>query len=322
MPIATPAHTPASAPDAAPTQSDEFPRVAVTGSHGLIGTALVESLERDGYQVRRVVRSRSAATGDDIFWDPTGGELDASALEGLDAVVHLAGENVAGIWTDEKKRRIRDSRVQGTRLLAERVAELRASPRVLVSASAVGYYGNRGNAVLDESSPPGDDFLAEVVQGWEAAAAPAAAAGVRVVNLRFGIVLSAEGGALKLMLPPFKLGLGGKVGDGRQWISWIALEDAVRAIRFAMDHEDLRGPINAVASRPVTNAEFVQTLGDVLGRPTLFSVPAAMLRLALGEEMAETTVLASQKVLPRGLQAAGFDFRHPGLEGALRAEVG
>ena len=318
MPIARPA----AAPDAAAAATAEARRVAVTGSHGLIGTALVESLQRDGYQVRRIVRSRSTATGDDIFWNPTGGELNASGLEGLGAVIHLAGENVAGIWTQEKKRRIRDSRVQGTRLLSERIAELRNPPRVLVSASATGFYGNRGNESLDETSPPGDDFLANVAREWEAETAPAAGAGVRVVNTRFGIVLSAEGGALKLMLTPFKLGLGGKVGSGRQWIPWVALEDAVRAIRFAVEHDDLRGPVNVVAPDPVTNAEFVETLGDVLGRPTLFSVPAAMLRLALGEEMADATVLASQKVLPRGLNAAGFDFRYPKLEGALRAEVG
>ena len=318
MPIAS--H--ASAPDAAAAATADVPRVAITGSHGLIGTALVESLQRDGYQVRRIVRSRSAATGHDIFWDPTGGELDASALEGLDAVVHLAGENVAGIWTEEKKRRIRESRVQGTRLLAERIAELRNPPRVLVSASATGFYGNRGDETLGETSAPGDDFLADVARDWEAETAPAMGAGVRVVNTRFGIVLSVDGGALKLMLPPFKLGLGGKVGDGRQWIPWVALQDAVRAIRFALEHDSVRGPVNVVAPDPVTNAEFVKTLGDVLGRPTVFSVPAAVLRIALGEEMAEATVLVSQKVMPRGLETAGFDFRYPELEGALRAEVG
>jgi uncharacterized protein (TIGR01777 family) len=300
------------------SETGSLRRVAVTGSTGLIGSALVESLRSDGYEVRRVVRSRPAPGSSDIGWDPTGGMLEAEKLDGLDAVVHLAGENLAQRWTDEAKRKIRRSRVEGTRLLAESLASLASPPRVLVSASGVGYYGDRGDERLDETSSPGNDFLAELVQDWEAATAPAASAGIRVVHLRSGVVLSPEGGALARMLPPFRLGLGGKLGDGTQWFSWISRDDEVAVIRFAMEHEELSGPINTLSPNPVTNAEFTETLGRVIGRPTVFTVPEFALNLLFGQ-MANDTLLASQRAFPRRLQEAGFRFRYPELEGALRA---
>lgn len=297
--------------------------VAVTGASGLIGSALVRSLRQDGHRVLRLVRSRPGEGGDEVFWDPARGEIDAAALEGVDAVVHLAGENVGeGPWTAERKRRILESRVKGTRLVAEAVAGLPRPPRVLVSASGTGYYGSRGDERLDEDSGPGTGFLAEVCREWEAAAAPAREAGVRVVSLRTGIVLAAEGGALAKMLLPFRLGVGGKVGSGKQWLSWISLPDVVAVVRFAIESSELRGPVNTAAPGVVTNEEFTRTLGRVLGRPTLFTVPAVALRLALGRDMADDTLLASQRTVPGKLQRAGFHFRHPELEGALRAALG
>lgn len=291
---------------------------AVTGATGLIGSALVAALRGEGRRVCRVVRGE--AGGDDIRWDPAAGRIDVAALRGVAAVVHLAAENVGERWNAEKKRRIRESRVQGTQLLARALAELETPPRVLVTASAVGIYGDRGDEALDERSATGEGFLAEVGREWEAAAEPAERAGIRVVQLRFGVVLAREGGALGRLLPPFRLGAGGRLGGGDQWMSWVSREDAVRAIRFALDTEALAGPVNVTAPEPVTNAEFTRVLGRVLGRPTLFPVPAAALQLAFGE-MAEATLLASQRALPRRLQEAGFEFRHPTLEAALRAEV-
>ncbi|MEP6693004.1 MAG: TIGR01777 family oxidoreductase, partial [Gemmatimonadaceae bacterium] len=249
--------------------------VAVTGATGLVGSALVASLVGAGHTVRRLVR-RSApplAGVQDVPWNPSAGELDVRDLAGLGAVVHLAGESVAQRWTPKVKDDIRTSRVDSTRLLAERLARLEPPPRVLVSASAVGIYGNRGDEVLDESSSLGSDFLAGVGRDWEAATEPAARAGVRVVNTRFGIVLSAHGGALTKMLPPFRLGAGGTLGDGSQWTSWVALADVVSALRFAIDRESMAGPVNVTAPTPVTNAQFTQTLGEVLHRPTLARVP-------------------------------------------------
>jgi uncharacterized protein (TIGR01777 family) len=296
-------------------------RVAITGSSGLIGSALVDSLKRDRHQVIRLVRSREQAGGGNVFWDPARGELDAAALEGMDAVVHLAGENIAGIWTEAKKRRIRDSRVEGGRLVAEAIARLERPPRVYVSSGGVNFYGDdRGDEILDETSATGTGFLAQVAREWEAAAEPAARAGVRVVNLRFGVVLSRRGGMLQVMLLPFKLGVGGKLGSGRQWLSWIALEDAVGVIRFGMATETLRGPVNAMDPNPVRNEEFTRTLGRVLGRPTLLPVPEFALRLAPGE-MGENTVLASQRAVPKRLLDAGYRFRYPHLEDALRAAL-
>lgn len=293
-------------------------RVAVTGSSGLIGTALVKRLEREGGSVLRLVRRPPRGPGE-ALWDPAGGRVDAAALEGLDAVVNLAGESVAERWTDERRARIRASRGAATRLLAEALARLSAKPRVLVNASAVGVYGSRGDERLDEMSTPGGDFLATVVKEWEDATTPAAEAGIRVVMPRFGVVLSARGGALAKMLPPFRLGAGGVMGSGRQWMSWISLDDAVEVIMAAIRDDSWRGPVNAVAGA-VTNQEFTRTLGHVLGRPTLVPVPAFALHLLFGE-MADGTILASQRVDHRVLTQHGHAFVHPELEGALRAAL-
>ncbi len=297
------------------------PRVAVTGATGLVGSALGDLLRANGRRVHRVTRSPEPGS-DDIGWDPAAGHLEVGALEGVDALVNLAGEPVFGLrWTESKKRAIRESRLRGTRLLAERAAALARPPRVLVSASAIGYYGDRGAARLVESDPPGEGFLADLCREWEAATAPAEKAGVRVVHLRIGLVLSREGGALATMLPAFKLGAGGRLGSGEQYMSWIALEDLIATIAFALERDDLRGAANATAPAPVTNAEFTRTLGRVLRRPTPLPVPAFALRLALGE-LAEEMLLASARVEPAALSAAGFGFRHATLEAALRAALG
>jgi uncharacterized protein len=297
-----------------PTETERW-TIAITGATGMIGSALSESLERDGHRVRRVVRSDPGP--EDIEWDPAEGRIDAAALEGVDGVVHLAGEPVGERWTEERKRRIRESRVQGTTLLSETLATLADPPGVLVTASGVNVYGDRGGEVLDESSAPGSGFLAGVVREWETATEPAARAGIRVVNLRLAMVLSRRGGALAKMLPPFQLGGGGTLGSGRQWMSWISLHDAVMAFRFALANPELEGPVNAMAPDPVTNAEFTSALGRALGRPTFVSVPEFALRLLFGE-MADETLLSSQRAIPHRLQAAGFRFRHPRLGGALR----
>ena len=296
-------------------------RIAVTGASGLIGSALVAALSTDGHQVSRLVRSRrSSEAAGAIFWDPATRLLDARHLEGFDAFVHLAGETIAERWTTAQKRKIRKSRVEGTRLLCEAVALLRRPPRVLVSASAIGIYGDRGDNIVDETSPPGTDFLAETAREWEAMAEPARRAGVRVVNARFGIVLSPRGGALAKMLIPFKLGVGGRVGSGQQWMSWVSLHDAVRAVQFALSTAALAGPVNVVSPKPVTNAEFSMTLARVLRRPSFVVVPGFLVRTLFGE-MGDVTLLSSQRVLPRRLQGAGFEFRLPELERALRFEL-
>jgi len=248
------------------------------------------------------------------------GVLPPSALDGVDAIVHLAGEPIAKRWTAERKRAIRESRVRGTELLARMIASLDRKPRVLVSGSAIGVYGDRGDELLDESSATGDGFLANVVSEWERAAAPASEAGVRVVLLRTGLVLSRQGGVLEKLLLSFKLGLGGPMGSGRQWMSWIALDDQLRAIEYALASPALSGPVNLVSPNPVTNAEFAATLGLVLARPALIPVPAVALELLFGE-MARETILAGQRVLPRALVTAGFEFAHPTLEQALRFEL-
>jgi uncharacterized protein (TIGR01777 family) len=248
--------------------------------------------------------------------------LNAAELEGHDAAVHLAGDPIAeGRWTDEKKRRIRESRVQGTTLLAETLARLAAPPRTLLTASAVGYYGDRGEELLNETSTAGADFLSDVCRVWEASADAAKAAGIRVVRLRFGVVLDGAGGALAKMLTPFKLGAGGKIGSGKQYMSWIALDDAIGAILHALAHAELEGAVNVVAPRAVTNAEFTKTLGGVLGRPTIFAVPAFAARLAFGE-MADAALLASQRAEPAQLKATSYGFKYPELEGALRHALG
>ncbi|CAN5150010.1 N/A [soil metagenome] len=312
-------HT-AAAPASQFQVADRYGTIAVTGSTGMIGSALVARLRRDGVRVRRVVRSRQDLGPDDILWDVREQTIDARGLADVDAVVHLAGEDIAQRWTSEARARIRNSRVAGTRLLADALASEAAPPEVLISASAIGIYGNRGDEVLDEGSTPGSDFLAEVAQAWEDATGPAKGVGIRVVHPRFGVVLSPRGGALKKMLPPFKLGVGGKLGSGRQWMSWVSLEDAVRALLFALADPDLAGPVNVTSPNPVTNAELTDALGDVLHRPTFATVPKAALHLAMGE-MVESTILASQRVLPERLLEAGFDFEHPEIEGALRSEL-
>jgi hypothetical protein len=298
-----------------------MPHVAVSGASGLIGSALVEELTRRGHRVKPMVR-RPARPGE-ISWDPARGRLDPADLEGVDQVVHLAGENVGARWNRARKARIRDSRVDGTRLLSETIARLKPPPAVLVSASAVGIYGNRGSEPLSEASPTGDpsDFLVAVALEWEAAAEPASAAGVRVVHPRFSVVLSPEGGALKRMLPPFRLGLGGRIGLGARWMSWISIDDAVGVILHALSTDSLRGGVNATAPVPLTNRDFTRTLGRVLGRPTPFILPPAALRLALGE-MADGTLLTSARVLPSRLLESGYRFRHPDLESALRHVLG
>jgi uncharacterized protein len=293
--------------------------IAVSGSSGLIGSALVRALESHGHEIRPLVR-RDPRTALEIAWNPERETIDASRLEGVDAVVNLAGENVAQRWSAGAKRRILDSRVKGTALIARALASLSARPRVLLSGSAIGIYGDRGEETLDESSTAGTGFLASVCAKWEAATAAASDAGVRVAMLRTGLVLAPNGGALAKMLPMFRLGAGGKLGSGDQWMSWISLADHVEATAFLLRTNSAAGPYNLVAPNPVTNAEFTRTLGTVLKRPAALAVPNFALRLAMGE-MAEGTVLASQRVRPRRLLESGFSFRLPTLEAALRAEL-
>jgi uncharacterized protein (TIGR01777 family) len=293
-------------------------RVAVSGSTGLVGSEVVASLSAAGHEVVRLVRRAPAPGEKAVRWDPEKGEVDAAGLEGLDDVVHLAGENIAsGRWNAARKTSIRDSRVNGTRLLCDALAGLARPPKTLVCASAIGYYGDRGGEPLTEESPPGKGFLAEVCREWEAASAPAARKGIRVVLLRIGVVLSPRGGALSRMLPPFRAGLGGVIGGGRQYVSWVALDDLVGIVLHALRSGELRGPVNAVAPVPVTNREFTEALGKVLSRPTLLPVPAFALRLAVGE-MADALLLASTRVAPRRLEETGYPFRFPELPAALR----
>ena len=297
-------------------------QILVTGSTGLVGSALVPVLTVQQHRVTRLVRSKPADDSDAICWDPQSETLDAAALEGVDAVVHLAGENIAAArWSKAQKERIRDSRVKGTRLLSETLARLERRPKVLVSASAIGYYGNRGDEILDEQSEAGTGFLANVCRQWEASTEAAAEKGIRVVLLRFGMILSPQGGALAKMLTPFRLGLGGRVGSGQQYYSWITLDDAVGVIHHALVTEDLKGPVGASAPHPVTNREFTKTLGRVLRRPTVFPMPAPVARLAFGE-MADALLMASARVQPTRLSASGYTFRYPELEGALRHLLG
>lgn len=299
-------------------------KVAVTGATGLIGSALVPFLRSGGHEavvLRRAPAGRDAADGDPS-WDPDTGALSAGALDGVDAVVHLAGENIAGgRWTAARKARIRDSRVDGTRRLAQALAALPRPPRTLVAASAVGFYGDRGDENLDESSAPGGGFLPEVCQAWEDAAAPAGEAGLRVVHLRIGIVLTPAGGALAQMLFPFRMGVGGVIGSGRQYMSWVALDDVLGGVLHALCTDGLTGPVNMVAPNPVSNAEFTKTLGRVLRRPTILPLPAFGARLAFGE-MADALLLASSRVHPARLRDGGFSFGYPNLEDALRHVLG
>ncbi len=297
-------------------------KILVSGASGLVGSALVPALIAGGHSVVRLVRSAPKNGADEVMWDPAAGTLDASSVEGVNAAVHLSGENIGeGRWTPRKKTIIRDSRVKSTRLLAETLARLGRPPGVLVCASAVGYYGDRGEEVLREESPAGTGFLADTCREWESAAEPAVQKGIRVVHLRSGIVLSPKGGALAKMLPPFKMGLGGKLGSGRQYMSWISLDDMIGVIIHGIETEALSGPVNVVAPQSVTNLEFTKTLGQVLSRPTPFALPAFMVRLAFGE-MADAALLASTRVVPARLQNSGYAFLHPELKGALRHVLG
>jgi len=291
--------------------------VAVTGASGLIGSALTRRLMADGHRVSPLVR-RPAGPGE-ISWDPASGRLESKDLEGLDAVVHLAGESVGVRWTASRKARIRESRVRGTRLLTEALARTSRHPAVLVSASAIGIYGDRGDEILTESSAPaaGDDFLASVTRDWENAADSARAAGIRVVHPRFGVVLSPAGGALAKMLWPFRLGLGGRIGSGAQWMSWISIDDVAGALLHLIRTASLSGPVNLTAPAPVRNRDFTRALGRVLSRPAVLPVPAAALRLVLGE-MADAALLASARVRPDRLIGSGYQFVHPDLDTALR----
>ena len=293
-------------------------KILVSGSHGLVGTALIKFLEQEGgHEIFRLVR-HAPNSRSEIEWSPDRYSIALARIEGFDAVVHLAGESIAeGRWSDEKKKRIRESRVKGTKLLGDALANLTSPPRTLISASAIGYYGDRGDEVLTEASTPGDGFLAELCAEWEKATALATEKGIRVVNTRFGVILDAHGGALAKMLPPFRMGIGGRLGSGKQWMSWIALDDVVGAIKFALTNEALSGPVNFVAPNPVTNSEFTKTLGKALSRPTLFPIPAFGIRLVFGE-MGDALLLSSSRVEPASLTKTGYQFQYQGLEEALR----
>jgi len=292
-------------------------RVLVTGASGPIGAALLPSLKASGYQVTRFVRGQPSGEGQ-IQWDPSQ-PIAAELVSGFDAAIHLAGETIVGRWTDDKRARVRDSRTLGTRHLAQALAHAKKPPRVFISGSAIGFYGDRGDEILREDSAPGQGFLAEVCQEWEAAARPAKDAGIRTANLRTGLVLSADGGALPKMLPPFKFGLGGRLGSGRQWWSWIHVQDLVGAMHHIMKSDLIEGPVNGVAPGPVTNGEFTKTLGSVLSRPTIFPVPEFALALALGRDASKELLLSSQRVEPALLVASGYPFHYSELKKALQA---
>lgn len=295
-------------------------KVLVTGASGLIGSALLPILEKQGDSVASLTRSDARRPGE-FHWDPDQGHIDPAALEGVDAVVHLAGESVAGRWSEDKKRRILESRVNGTRLVSEAIAGLEPRPRVMVSASGIGVYGDRGDEPLtEESTTSAEGFLADVVRAWEGAAQPARDAGIRVVHTRFGIVQSAEGGALKTQLPLFRMGLGGPIGGGRQYVSWVSIDDVAGAIMFALTRDDVSGVVNVTAPAPVTQADYARTLGRVLRRPAVLPAPGFAVRLVLGEFAGE--VLDGQRVIPQKLLDGGYAFRQPELEPALRHVLG
>jgi uncharacterized protein len=301
----------------------ETARVLISGASGPIGAALLPALKASGARITRLMRQdsgRSAGTESSLAWDPAQ-PLAAEAVSGFDVVVHLAGESIVGRWTESKKKKIRDSRVVGTENLANALAQAQNKPRVLVSSSAIGYYGDRGDEVLTESSPPGSGFLAEVCRQWEGATRAAAEAGIRTVQIRTGVVLSSRGGALGKMLTPFKMGAGGRIGDGRQWMSWIDVEDLVGAVLHIVDRDGLQGPVNLVGPKPVRNAEFTQTLASVLDRPAMFPMPAVAVKLAFGE-MGETVLLGSQQVEPTQLVNSGFRFRFQRLRESLEHALG
>ncbi len=293
-------------------------KIAITGASGLIGRALTTSLIAEGHQVIPVIRRPNPATPDAIEWNPAAGTIEASKFEGVDGVVHLAGAGIGDKrWSESYKREILESRTKGTDLLARTLASLAAPPSVLVSGSAIGFYGDTADAAVDETAPAGNDFLAKVCVDWEAAAAPAAAAGIRVPFLRTGIVLTADGGALAKMLPLFRFGLGGRMGSGKQWWSWISMADEVGAIRWLLDH-DISGPVNATAPTPVSNSQFTKALGEAMHRPTLAPVPSFGPKLLLGAELADALLFTSTRVVPGVLEASGYPFAHPTIDTALR----
>jgi uncharacterized protein len=294
-------------------------KILISGASGMVGRSLTRAMQNEGHAVGRLVRPGATLLAGDVRWEPKSATVDVEAMEGTDAVVHLAGASIGeSRWTPRQKALIRSSRADSTRLLVDAISHMRRKPSVLLCASAIGYYGNRGDDVLTESSGSGMDFLALLARDWEAEAARAAHAGLRTVMLRFGMILSADGGALPRMITPFKLGLGGHFGSGRQWISWIALDDVVGIIRLAINNEDLTGPVNVVSPAPVQNEEFARILAATLHRPALIPVPALALRLALGE-MAEPLLLHSQRVRPERLTQIGYRFRFDDLTEALQA---
>jgi uncharacterized protein (TIGR01777 family) len=296
-------------------------RILISGSSGLIGTAATTALKSDGHNIVHLNRPGRAANPGDIPWDPMRATVDVAGLESLDAVIHLSGAGIAdGRWTEERKQLLRSSRIDTTRVLVDSLSRLKQRPRVLIVASAIGYYGSRGDEILTESSTNGTDFLALVCRDWEAEASRAPAMGLRTVMLRTGVVLSGKGGALPKMLTPFKLGVGGRLGSGQQWMSWIAIEDVVGIIRHAIANEQVTGPVNVVAPNPVRNKEFTRLLAGMLHRPAIFPAPAFVLRLAMGE-MADAILLSSDRVKPERMLAAGYKFRFEILEPALRAAV-
>lgn len=297
-------------------------RVAVSGASGLVGSALMAALASAGHQPIPMVRKQKTDGGASISWNPDAGFVDAQALEGVDAIIHLAGEGIAdGRWSTARKARIRDSRVVGTRLLCDTLAQMANPPKHFLCASAIGFYGSRGEETLTEQSAPGTGFLADVCREWEQATESARAKGLRVANLRFGVILSPKGGALAKMLTPFKMGVGGVIGSGTQYFSWITLDDIIAATLHVLAHPEVTGPVNFTAPHPVNNREFTKTLGKVLGRPTIFSMPAFAARLAFGE-MANEMLLGGQKVIPARLEESGYPFQHRELEPALRFLLG
>jgi uncharacterized protein len=291
-------------------------KVLVTGSSGLIGKALVSFLTSGHHEVIKLVRARADLLPNEIAWDPEKGIINKGLLENLDAVVHLAGENITGRWTQNKKKRIIESRVNGTMLLSKALSELHNPPEVFVSASAIGYYGNQGSSILNEKSPAGSGFLADVCQEWEEATQDAKERGIRTVNLRIGMVLDSHGGALKKMLTPFKLCLGGVMGSGAQYISWITLNDLIGVIFYLLKQTNISGPVNGVSPQPVTNKEFTKTLGSVLHRPTILAMPAPIVSMLFGE-MGDEILLSSQRVKPEVLLEKGYRYQNPELKGAL-----
>lgn len=301
-------------------QTDTTWQFAITGASGLLGSHLTRYLELRGHAVAPLVRDRERVGEEEIYWNVVDQEIDAEGLEGVDAVIHLAGENLFGRWTESKKRAIRESRLKGTTLISETLAALDSPPEVFVSVSGVGFYGHTGDEWVDEEGPRGEGFLAELCEEWEASTDPAREAGIRTVLPRNGVVITSEGGALEMMLTPFKLGLGGRVGSGEQYLSWTGVDDWVRTVEFLTRYSELEGPVNVCTPNPVTNEEFAETLGDVLNRPTFLPVPAFGARLVFGQ-LADEALLGGQRVQPAKLQEAGFEWEFPEIEAVFRAEL-